>query len=378
MKIMYLRSGPYEPSEKSYNLQEVGMLSELCKNGHDCDLFYYGKHKKSQIRTFSNGKSLKINWIKGIRLMRSGVYPSLLNKKRLLNYDCIICSEYSQIMTVLLSLLHPNVFCYNGPYYNLFKIKSVEKLYDKLFTNLLNHNINCFFCKSPLAEKYLHSKGIKKTKVIGVGQNMQKFLVEDKEVPSQNVKQIISEMDEYTFLFVGTIDNRKNFPFLLRSFALAFDRDSRINLLVIGHGNENYISKYMSMLTKKQASNIRIINFVPNDQLKFIYPEARALLLPSKLEIFGMVMIEAMSCGLPVISSFNGGSECLIKSHQNGVVADISNEYSWSDAIILLLDNSIRKSYSENCVITINNNFTWSKIVKSMEKEILKGGNSDF
>ncbi|HGF8201053.1 TPA: glycosyltransferase family 4 protein [Enterococcus faecium] len=369
---MYLRSGPYEPSEKSYNLQEVGMLTEFCKLGYDCDLFYYGKHDKIQITEFKNGNKLTIHWIKGIRILRSGIYPQLLQKKRLSKYDFIICSEYSQIMTVLLSLLHRNVFCYNGPYYNLFKIKIVERIYDFLFVPILNERIKLFFCKSLLAENYLHGKGIKNTSVIGVGQNTDKFVIKENEIPSEDTTKILDLIDEFTFLFVGTLDDRKNFSFLIRSFKLAFKSNSKVKLLIIGKGKKKYIEKELAVLSKKERENIKIINFLPNNQLKFIYPKARALLLPSKLEIFGMVMLEAMSCGLPVISSFNGGSQCLIKSHENGIIADISNPIVWADSMLLLLDDSIYAEYSENSKETINNGFTWPIIIKKMEAEFLR------
>ncbi|OYS90938.1 glycosyl transferase family 1, partial [Limosilactobacillus reuteri] len=127
-KILYVRSGPYKVNLNGYNLQEIGLGKAFCKKGYDFDILYYSDENKIElIDTPQN--NLRILWCKGIRLLRSGVYPKILKKEFLKKYDYIIVSEYSQIMAVLLSGLHSNVYVYNGPYYNLFKLKLIEPIY---------------------------------------------------------------------------------------------------------------------------------------------------------------------------------------------------------------------------------------------------------
>lgn len=372
-KIMYLRSGPYEPSEKEYNLQEVGMLSELCKRGYDCDLFYYGKLPKEKIINFEAGTRLKINWVKGIRILRSGVYPTLLSKSFLSEYDIIIGSEYSQIMTWLLSKRHHNVFCYNGPYYNLFKILPIEKIYDFLFTSSLNKNIKFFFCKSILSEEYLNKKGILSTKTIGVGQNLEKFsLTKNNEMKLDTTKTLEKFVDENSLLYVGSISERKNFPFLLKVAEQALEKNPSLKLVIIGKGKDKYIYSNLSKLPEDIQSKIKIIPFVQNDQLKYIYPKALALLLPSKKEIFGMVMLEAMSLGLPVISSDNGGSRTLINNNHNGIIASIKTTNEWIRAIDYLSNKEIRSQVSVAAKETITQFYSWEKVVDNMIIELVE------
>lgn len=367
-KIMYLRSAPYEVSSKSYNLQEIGLLSEFCKKGIDCDLYYYSHKEKEEIIEFTSAR-LKIHWIKGIRLLRSGVYPKLLNRKFLSQFDVIICSEYSQIMTVLLARLHNNVYCYNGPYYNLFKLKFMEKIYDRLFVLQLQKNIRMFFCKSQLSVNYLKRKGLENSLFVGVGQNTDKF--KTSIVPTETTKRIINIIDNNTLLYVGSIDERKNFPFLLKVFQREYKINNKRNLLIIGKGKKNYINKQLNSLDNEVVNKITIIPFIDNNQLKFIYPKAFAFLLPSKLEIFGMVMLEAMYFGVPVVSSYNGGSSALIKNKVNGIVAGIDDVNRWVEAIQYLDKEDNREDLINNARSTIVSDFSWDSIANTISTYIL-------
>lgn len=372
-KIMYLRSGPYEPSENDYNLQEVGLLSEFCNRGYDCDLYYYGKKNHEKIIFFENGKRLKIEWIKGIRLLRSGVYPRLLNEEFLNQYDAIICSEYSQIMTIFLSRLHRNVYCYNGPYYNLFKIPFFENVYDYLFVQQLEKNIKMFFCKSQLSEVYLKNKGLTNTCTVGVGQNINKFSSD--YTIDQETKDIVTNIEESKIiLYVGSIDERKNFSFLLNVFEKLIIEDKGFHLLIIGKGKDKFISENINRLSDEAKGKITIVPFIKNTQLKYIYSNTHVFLLPSKLEIFGMVILEAMTFGLPVISSSNGGSNTVIRNEENGFICDITSVDDWVKTILKLNYESFREKISKNAMHTIYSEFTWSNISELFLGEIEKLG----
>ncbi len=365
-KIMYLRSGPYEPDISKYNMQEVGMLTEFCKQGYDCDLFYYGKSKNTQVMNFGEEVGqLTIRFIKGIRLLRSGIYPKLLNRDFLKQYDMIIVSEYSQIMTVLISRMHPNVYCYNGPYYNLFKLPFMESVYDFLFLNTLRKNVKKFYCKSHLSEKYLNNKGLLDTVTVGVGQNFTKFM-EIKE-PSDTTKKVIEYMGKHkVLLVVGNIDERKNFPFILEIFSILVKSSSEFRLMFIGTGEEKYIERKLNKFDSKMKEKIFFVGEMSNTELQFIYPNAYVFLMPSKLEIFGMVLLEAMSFGSIAISSFNGGSSLLIEDNLNGYIRQIDDPSVWSNLILSNEFKFDREKIAYNAIKTVNESFTWENIVKKM------------
>ncbi|MGU9155285.1 glycosyltransferase family 4 protein [Clostridium perfringens] len=361
-KILYVRSGPYKVNLNSYNLQEVGFSKSLCDKGFSCDILYYSNFNKDEEIYSNNNCNVRILWRKGIKILRTGIYPQILKKKFLSRYDLIIATEYSQIMTILMSKLSNNVVIYNGPYYNLFKIKFIEKIYDKLFVNVINKNIKQVFVKSDLAKEYLIKKGIKNISVLGVGLDISKFELDNK--PSNKINKLIEFMKKNKcLLYVGSLDDRKNFRFTLKVFEKVNNINPDIKLVVIGKGKRGYVENCFKEIKNETKKNIIHINELDNNYLKFVYKEADIFVLPSKLEIFGMVLLEAMYFGVPTITSVNGGSSTLIKNNINGIIMNNFDENNWCNNILNLINNKdLSEKIKENSKNTIKNNFNWNSI----------------
>lgn len=373
-KVLYVRSGPYQVDPKSYNLQELGLARALYNYGYQCDIVYYHKKKNFDEYIEKDGVKIKILWRKGIRLLRSGIYPSILKKKFLKNYDVVICSEYSQIMSYLLSKRCENMYIYNGVYYNLFKIPFVEKIYDFLYCKKINKNIKCAFCKTKLAEEFIDKKGIKKTKTVGVGLDLEKF-EKDNEVNLQT-KEILDEMDsKNNILYIGSITDRKNVQIIIKAFIECCKNNNNIQLIIIGKGDKKYVEYCHSLVPESIKNRVKWFESVDNSQTKYIYQKADVFVLPSKQEIFGMVLLEAMYFGLPVISSNSAGGLTLINEN-NGVVIDNFEIDNWSDAIEKLLnDKKILHEYSNNASKTIKDGYMWNSIAEKMNNTIQEKGN---
>lgn len=365
-KMLYVRSGPYKVNIKNYNLQEIGFSKQLCNNGFDCDILYYSDENRDECIYEKDGKKVTILWRKGIRILRSGIYPQILKKKFLSQYDFIIATEYSQIMTVLLSRLSNNVVVYNGPYYNLFKIPICEKIYDKLFVRRLNRDVRKIMVKSELAREYLERKGFNNIETLGVGLDIDVF--ERTNEPSEKVNELKRFMKENKcILYIGSLIERKNFRFMLQVFEKINKKNSDIKFIVIGNGKKSYIEKSLKSISESSINNIKFVDKIDNKYLKDIYTEADVFILPSKEEIFGMVLLEAMYFGVPVVTSLNGGSSTLINRGINGIIIEEFNVDMWANEVLKICLN---KDYSDKLRInsqkTIKNNFTWDKIIKKI------------
>ena len=118
----------------------------------------------------------------------------------------------------------------------------------------------------------------------------------------------------------------------------------------------------MSETVKKAIYRVESIR---NSQLKYVYPLAKMLLLPSKEEIFGMVLLEAIYFGIPVITSFNGGSVTLLQNRQAGQIVDLT-ESKWAIAIAKYLQG---KSYCNEVIQNARNvldEYNWDVIAKKI------------
>lgn len=371
MKILYLRSAPYELNFNSYNLQEIGLAKSIIKQGHKCDVIYYSKQNKNQLIHTEYG-DFNLFWRKGFKILRTGIYPQILKRSFLNQYDAIIVSEYCQIMSVLITLFHNNVYLYNGPYYNLFKIPFVERIYDFLFCSYINKKMKHVFCKTKMAETFLNKKGILNTSVVGVGLDVDKFNTV-KDLTPETTDLLDKMRNHKNILYVGAISDRKNTELLIKSFnELKEDSNyQNVQLVLIGRSIKGYKHKCIKLVDEKLQKSIIWCDFIPNDQMKYIYEESDMFLLPSIQEIFGMVLLEAMYFSLPVISSDNAGANTLIKSNYNGVIIKNFSSKDWANKIKKLIDDEEKsKEYGVLAQTTIKSDFLWDSISKKMVDKI--------
>ncbi|MGG1270537.1 glycosyltransferase family 4 protein [Priestia aryabhattai] len=370
-KLLYVRNGPYVVNPSLYNLQEIGFCKALASKGISADIIYYAPENKNEIIYKDDNAVIRILWRKGYKFFRTGLYPSLLKKSFVNEYDMIITTEYSQIMSLLWTYFKPKVVLYNGPYYNLFKIPFCEKVYDTLFVKAINKRVDKTFTKSTKAQAYLEKKGFCNVSTLGVGLNNEIFEAESETVPPHIQKIINHIKDTKNILYVGSLDERKNFSFLIRVFKLVLKREKNIKLIVVGKGKKGYVNKCLSAVGDDIAKNIIIYDKVENRYLKEIYINSNAFVLPSKKEIFGMVLLEAMYFGVPAITSDNGGSSTLIENADNGFIIKEFDEVLWSETILNVIENKqLSQMISNNAELTIKNNFTWNSIVDKFLSEI--------
>ena len=362
-KILYVRSGPYQLNFSNYNLQEVGLGKAFCRRGYDFDILYYAKEDKDQ-QISCEGGNLRILWRKGIKLLRTGIYPSILKKEFFAQYDIVVVSEYSQLMSVLATCMHGNVFVYNGPYYNLFKLPFVEPVYDKLFCRLLNSNAKKVFCKTTMAADYIGKKGITNTIVVGVGLDAEKFEAETQVKPE--TQALLDQMgDRRNILYVGSISERKNVALVLEAFArLKKDpANADLQLVLVGKGSEDYVSKCKAITQE----DVVWCSFIENAQLTFVYEKADIFTLPSLEEIFGMVLLEAMYFGTTPVASHTAGAETLINSGDTGIIVEDFEVDSWARTLSgLLEDSQYAERLGENAKQSIRKNFMWDGIAEKM------------
>jgi len=113
------------------------------------------------------------------------------------------------------------------------------------------------------------------------------------------------DLPERYILFVGTLEPRKNVKALLQAFAhLAAEQpQDDLKLVIVGRpgwGSENYVGM-VAALGLQNA--VRFPGFVDDDHLPDLYRGALLFVYPSLYEGFGLPVLEAMACGIPVITS---------------------------------------------------------------------------
>lgn len=121
----------------------------------------------------------------------------------------------------------------------------------------------------------------------------------------------------FTVLFVGRIIPRKGVPVLLRAMH-RLNKHMPARLLIAGSGKPPYVRR-LKLLARRLGVRVSFLGNIPHEDIHGLYQCADCFICPSQQhESFGLVNVEAMASGLPVIASSNGGIREIINSGQNG------------------------------------------------------------
>lgn len=157
------------------------------------------------------------------------------------------------------------------------------------------------FSKTEIEKYYPQFSG--KIQVVYCGVNTEKFYhIEDTERIEKTKKNLGIE-SEY-FLYLGTIEPRKNLERLIEAYNILSKRDSSVPKLVMA-GGKGWLNSGIYNKVKEYGLEERIIftKYIPDEDLCPLMNGACAFVFPSIYEGFGMPPLEAMACGVPVVSS---------------------------------------------------------------------------
>lgn len=166
-------------------------------------------------------------------------------------------------------------------------------------------------------------------------------------------------------IFVGRLTKEKGVEYLLRAAAKV-----RAEFYIIGSGNyRDYLVNYAKLLGLK---NVHFLGYFGKEYLKELrqfYYRADALVLPSVVdESLGLVVLEAMACGTPVVASNKGGIPLVVKDGVNGFLVRARSAKAIAGALKKILNDPILK---ERLVLNarkiVEERFDWQVIVPQIE-----------
>jgi len=155
--------------------------------------------------------------------------------------------------------------------------------------------------------------------------------------------------DNFTFLSVGTLSRGKGFDILIDSFYKAFF-GKNVFLKIVGCGEE-YQRLQCRINDLYLNEQIELLGFLDRKKIAELMTTSHAFVLASRSETFGVVYIEAMLSGLPVIATSCGGPEDFV-TPENGILIPVEDQVALTDALIELkmrISDFNRKNISENC-----------------------------
>jgi glycogen(starch) synthase len=167
----------------------------------------------------------------------------------------------------------------------------------------------------------------------------------------------------YQLLFVGRMIPEKGLHFLI---ALMHELGPDYHLKVIGSGDRTKIEAQANQLNV--VDRITFLSHVPNRELHHAFEASDCFVLPSYREPFGVVCIEAVCSGVPVVCSNAMGLPEAVQHELNGMVVQDRNLQSWINAIqTCCTDNTFREKVFR-ASLDMREHWAWSNRLKALEK----------
>jgi D-inositol-3-phosphate glycosyltransferase len=176
---------------------------------------------------------------------------------------------------------------------------------------------------------------------------------------------------ESIILFVGRIVPLKGIDNLLKAMAY-LERKRRTKLVVIG-GDEHSQAEMQRLESLSQSLKIHesviFLGLVKQETLPFFYSAADLCVVPSYYESFGLVVLESLACGTPVVATKVGGAESVIRHGETGYVVIDNDPYRLADKIALFLSTSNGNTAFVDSVRASVTKYSWSNITEAIIEE---------
>ncbi len=150
--------------------------------------------------------------------------------------------------------------------------------------------------------------------------------------------------DKTIVLFVGRVSKEKNLDLILKIASRLPD----LVFVIVGDG------PYRSILESKKPKNVFLVGYMEGEKLARAYSSSDIFLFPSETETYGLVILEAMASGLPVIVSSIGAAHEHIKHNYNGLIASSEEEF-FHYTHILATNEGLRMKLSSEAFYTAKN-----------------------
>lgn len=182
-------------------------------------------------------------------------------------------------------------------------------------------------------------------------------------------KNVAEAEDVSDIIYVGRLAFNKNIDVLIKSIKVLKEKISNIKLMIVGDGPEK--TRLIELVKKLGLEHNAIFKgFVErNNEVYNLMNSSKVFAFPSTREGFGMVVLEANACGLPVltVNHKNNASKDLIEDDKNGLVCEF-DEVNISESLEKLLKNRKEKREYKTYV----SKYDWSNIVDRLDKLYFK------
>lgn len=213
---------------------------------------------------------------------------------------------------------------------------------------------------------HFHLPG-EKIEIIANGIDLTKF--QESSIDKQSVRGRYGvNPHEKLVLCVGRLVPQKGIEHLIRAVPMIVGRFPEAKCIVVGEGWLRAHLEYVARSTGHQWK-IRFTGFIPDSELVALMKSADVLVVPSIYEPFGIVALEGMAAGVPVVASQVGGLTEVIEHDRTGIVVYTRNPHSVAWGVNRVLSDPDHAEWLvRNAKETVQKTYSWEAIAKRTVK----------
>ena len=160
---------------------------------------------------------------------------------------------------------------------------------------------------------------------------------------------------------LGNLIQRKGFNYLIDAMEQICNQRDDVFCFIGGAGPERG-SLQVQIDRLHLGEKVKLLGSVPSDILPLWMNACDLFVLPSLSESFGVVQIEALACGKPVVSARNRGSEEVVISDEYGLLVDPADPEDLAEKILVALD----REWDRDAILEYAQRYTWENIAKKI------------
>jgi D-inositol-3-phosphate glycosyltransferase len=203
-----------------------------------------------------------------------------------------------------------------------------------------------------------------KISVVPCGVNLQHFKI----IGKARAKHQLGLDNDKIILFVGRIDPLKGVDNVIK--ALPHLRHiPKLKLIIIGGGehSQRAIEQLQKLAHNLEVRNlVDFLGLIKHEELPYFYNAADACVVPSYYESFGLVALESLACGTPVVATDVGNHKNLIRQGETGYVIGDNDPCRLADKIALLLSRSETDTKSAQSIRATVNRLSWANTAEAI------------
>lgn len=221
---------------------------------------------------------------------------------------------------------------------------------------------------SMLAKRNIAISDTTKKNLVKLGVAEEKITVLPNGIDLDVIRETAPSGDESDVIFAGRLIADKNVDVLIKAVRLAKEKISGIRCIIIGDGPERGRLTELTVTLGLQ-DNVKFTGFLDYGEVIAHMKASKVFVLPSTREGFGIVVVEANACGLPVITAKHerNAAADLIDEGKNGFKCELSEKELAEKILAIVGDDSLRKKMSEHC-LEHSKKYDWGMIADDAEK----------